>query len=357
MFIPLDESPNVGLRPAHSAIRPGDWDVLAGFWHPVAIAADIGDEPVAARLLDVELVIYRGEDGTIAVAVDLCPHRHVRLSGGKMIDGQIECPFHGLRFDATGQCQHVPALGRKAKLPPSYRVKTFPVEQRYGLVWTCLNGESTVPIPHLPAMIDVAPEDLTYGLPSLWPISAPRQIENFIDLAHLPLVHAATLGGDPTRALKPGRVEHTNDAVILHASYTETAHDGSPRPASYIYRVVLPFTIDFNVVFPEEPDHQLVSANLVSPTSAHECNVFQLHVVDGSQEMRDGLIKALDVVNHEDISMLAGLAIADLPLDQKHEIHLPVDNICGAYRGRLRDFGLGRARAAATPQTEGLVQA
>src|SRR5262245_66422421 len=112
MFIPLDSKPDTGLRPSHSQIRARDWAILADHWYPVAIAAEIGDGPFAAKLLDVELVLYRGAAGTLTIALDLCPHRHIRLSTGRVVDGMIECPFHGLRYDATGQCRLVPAIGR-----------------------------------------------------------------------------------------------------------------------------------------------------------------------------------------------------------------------------------------------------
>jgi len=181
--------------------------------------------------------------------------------------------FHGLRFDGQGQCRHVPALGRAAKLPDSYRVRTFPAVERYGLVWTCLGDPQRASIPDLPTMADVDPAELTYGPVSDWPMSAPRQIENFIDLAHLPFIHATTLGGDPARAIKPARIEHTDDAVIQYAEYVETGPDGAEKPALYRYRVVLPFMIDFQVSYPDDPAHRLISCDIATPISAHVSRV------------------------------------------------------------------------------------
>lgn len=340
MFIPLVNKPSDSLRPSSSAISANDWAVLANFWYPVALAAQVGSEPVAVKLLDVELVLYRSNEGTVTAALDACPHRHVRLSAGTVVDGQIICPFHGLRFNGAGRCTHVPALGARNNLPPSYRVRTFEVRERHGLLWTCI-GESPVPdLPTLPLISQTPADELNYLSPEIWPVSAARQVENFIDIAHLPFVHAATLGGDQAAAIKPGRIEQQADGVVMRANYVETSH--GVRHCTYTYRVVLPFAIEFKVEVDGDPDFLLESCDLPSPISAHQCKVFQILRYRGTPEEREGLARGLAAVNQEDIVVLSAMTVPDLPLDQHHEIHLPVDNISNAYRGRLRDLGLGQ---------------
>lgn len=342
MFVPID-APEQSLRPDASGISPNDWSILADFWYAVARAEDIGTSPVRSKLLDVELVLFRDVDGRIAVQLDRCPHRHVRLSGGEVIDGQIECPFHGLRFDGSGQCRHVPALGREAKLPGSYRVQTFPTREKYGLVWTCLGDPARYEVPSLPRFDELDPAQITFGPIKDWLISAPRQIENFIDLAHLPFVHAKTLGGDRGMPLKPGRIEQQDDGIIQHAEYVETGHDGADRLGVYRYRVILPFTIDFQVTYPDHPGDGLVSSDIATPVSAHVSRVYQLHRVEGGRAAGQKLVDMLELVNDEDRAVLADLTLPDLPLVMNREIHLPVDKVSDAYRSRLRDLGLGRS--------------
>lgn len=343
MFVPLDDVPLTALRPASSLISASDWAVLADFWYPVAFVKELGEQPFKARLLDVELVLFKGAEGEIAVLQDVCPHRLVRLSGGQVVDGRIVCPFHGLRFDAAGVCRQVPALGpNDVKLPPSYRVRRFPVQIKYGLVWTCLGDPERNVVPVYPAMDAVEPERIGELPPQMWPMSAPRQIENFFDLAHLPYVHAKTLGGDPLGAIAPGRVEQRDDGVTLHARYIETRTSDRPIPCRYTYRMVLPFSIEFQVVAEDDPHHTLLSCDIASPVSAHETRVFQLLVDAQEGGPMAGLAKALEVVNCEDMAIFRDLTRPDLPLDQHHEIHLPVDNISNAYRARLRALGLGQ---------------
>jgi phenylpropionate dioxygenase-like ring-hydroxylating dioxygenase large terminal subunit len=346
IFIPLTDRPSVRLRPPTSAISESDWDVLADFWYPVAVASDLTDKPLAAKLLDVDLVLFRGTDGAVGVAVDVCPHRHIRLSTGTVIDGQVVCPFHGMRFDVTGRCRLIPALGAVAKLPASYQVRAFPGRERYGLIWTCLGDAAKQDIPHFPALDGVPTTELDFIGPQSWPVSAGRQIENFFDLAHLPLVHATTIGGDAASPIGPGRVETKSDGIWLRAHYVETSATAPPRPCDFIYRIVPPFAIDFEIE--DETDNSMHAINIPSPTSAHACRVFQIfRATDGAagpnQTLQLGFKGAFTAVNQQDIDVLSGLALQDMPLDQHHEVHLPVDNICNAYRAKLRELGLGRS--------------
>lgn len=342
MFVPV-EAPAESLRPASSGISENDWAVLSDFWYAVARSEDVGSTPHRAKLLDVELVLFRDEADRVAISLDRCPHRHVRLSSGQVIEGQIECPFHGLRFDGAGQCRFVPALGREAKLPASYSVQTFPVQEKYGLVWTCLGDGTRNALPHLPMFDDLDPSKITYGAVNVWPIAAPRQIENFFDLAHLPFVHARTLGGDPHQAIQPGRIEQQDDGIIQHAQYVEGGPDGASRLGQYRYRVVLPFTIDFQVNYPEHPEDKLISSDIATPVSAHSCLVFQMHRVEGGRAAGQPLVDMLEIVNSEDRTVLSELTLPDMPLVMNREIHLPVDRISDAYRKRLRELGLGRS--------------
>jgi len=345
MFIPLTTKPQAALRPDASKISQNDWDVLADFWYPVAVSAQLRDKPTAVQLLDVDLVLFRGREGTPGVAVDLCPHRHIRLSTGRVMDGEIVCPFHGMRFDPAGRCR-LPALGRSERLPASYSVRTFPARERYGLIWTCLGNPREHDIPHIPALGAVPADELDFLGPQSWPVSAPRQVENFFDLGHLPLVHVDTIGGDAASAMRPGTVENSDDAVMLRVEYVEKLPGGDPRPCEFTYRMILPFTIDFRIL-----DHTtgalLYALNIPSPASAYQSRVFQVFratdaALSPDRQSQQNFMNAFAAINEEDIEVLSGLRTPDLPLDQHHEVHLPVDNICGAYRARLRELGLGR---------------
>jgi nitrite reductase/ring-hydroxylating ferredoxin subunit/uncharacterized membrane protein len=90
----------------------------------IALEPDGGAEipegqPVRAKLgINTLVLIRQGE--TILALHDQCAHAGGPLSGGKVVDGTIECPWHGSRFRlADGRQQRGPALYDQ----PTYEVR------------------------------------------------------------------------------------------------------------------------------------------------------------------------------------------------------------------------------------------
>src|SRR5579862_9867810 len=138
MFQSTHSSTRGKFYPRHSLISESDWSILASFWHPIAFVHELGPAPVGARLLDVDLVIYRTSTG-VSVARDICPHRGTRLSLGKIIDDMLVCPMHGLAFDLHGQCKRIPSSREHgARIPASFGLCSIKAEIRCGIVWACL---------------------------------------------------------------------------------------------------------------------------------------------------------------------------------------------------------------------------
>jgi len=111
---------SLGLNPNH--------------WYVVARSAEVTDKPVGVTLWGAAIVLYRDAAGHIQALEDRCPHRQVKLSAGEVVHGELECIYHGWRFDAAGDCTHVPYLAENQKLP-SCQLKTYPVQDLDGFVW------------------------------------------------------------------------------------------------------------------------------------------------------------------------------------------------------------------------------
>ena len=108
-----------------------------GTWEPVARIDDVPtDYPLALALVDGRRIcLVRVHDEVFAVE-DRCPHRDFPLSGGDVVNGCLECPFHGARFDVrTGNCVSGPS--------EEDAVKVYPVLQVNGVV--LLGGSYPVP--------------------------------------------------------------------------------------------------------------------------------------------------------------------------------------------------------------------
>lgn len=161
-----------------------DWPVgLRDGWHPVARRDELRDKPLARTLMDVPLVVYRGEHGPVAM-LDRCPHRNVPLSGGRVHAGQIECPYHGWRFNDDGACTLVPG----SDACPAAKARALPVVERAGLVWTSL-GEPPASFPALPPEMEDASYDNFWWVPAASKARVLDAIENLLDPAHPHFLH------------------------------------------------------------------------------------------------------------------------------------------------------------------------
>ena len=109
------------------------------FWYPVCTVAELTATPQRVRVLKHDFVVFRGKDGKPAVLSDTCVHRGGSLAGGKCKeDGTVQCPYHGWRFTAEGDCTRIPSLGIKAKIPARARVDAYPTQEKYGVVFAFL---------------------------------------------------------------------------------------------------------------------------------------------------------------------------------------------------------------------------
>ena len=89
-------------------------------WHPVTDSASVHAAPLAVRLLDEDLVLWRDLQGALHAWADRCPHRGAPICAGRVVtpievrDGRLDlgdrvsvlrCPWHKWEFEiATGRC-------------------------------------------------------------------------------------------------------------------------------------------------------------------------------------------------------------------------------------------------------------
>jgi phenylpropionate dioxygenase-like ring-hydroxylating dioxygenase large terminal subunit len=105
------------------------------------------------------VVIARAKDGQVFALRDLCPHRGVLLSAGRLcaegsvIDGttldapQIECPYHGWRFGPDGTCKAIPCLVEGQEMDiGKIRVLRYPVRDIDGQIWIWLPEAGDGPV-------------------------------------------------------------------------------------------------------------------------------------------------------------------------------------------------------------------
>ncbi|MEH2150029.1 aromatic ring-hydroxylating dioxygenase subunit alpha [Nostoc sp.] len=160
-------------------------------WYPVCFLQDLPiNRPYSFSLYDEPFVLFKNTDGQIICLTDRCPHRAARLSDGQIIDGRIECLYHGWQFGQNGQCLHIPQLSTEAKIPVSACISSFKVIERQKIIWIWAGEVETAVdelIPTLPNLDKPGCFNLDY-MRDL-PYDQSYFIENVIDPAHIPISH------------------------------------------------------------------------------------------------------------------------------------------------------------------------
>ncbi len=165
--------------------------MFINFWYPVCSTAELTSKPIRVTILKHDFVAFRDNKGRAAVLSDTCVHRGGSLAGGKTKeDGTVQCPYHGWRFNAEGECTRIPSLGIKAKVPGRARVDSYPVQEKYGVVFAFLGD---LPESERPPILEID----EVGQPG-WRSTVvsfdvdyhyERSIENGLDPAHNEYVH------------------------------------------------------------------------------------------------------------------------------------------------------------------------
>jgi vanillate O-demethylase monooxygenase subunit len=337
-------NPSPLTPPRASTFEESEWHALSRFWHPVAFSAKVTTKPVAAKLLDENLVVYRTPTG-VTVARDLCLHRGARLSLGEVQGDQLVCGFHGFHYDASGHCTKIPAHPG-ITIPSKLCLQVFASQERYGLVWVCLAGAAAAPLPDWPEIEGGAYEIIPMD-PIDWHASAGRHTENFNDVAHLSWVHTGTFGHRETPEIIRYAVEekgHRLSMMLPHANQHDRDITGAKpdvvSPVRYFEDIDLPFASRLLVDYFE--NRHLFYFDVAAPTSVHACRIFIM--MGRNFGLEDPPQSAIDynlAVLREDKPFVESQSPQDLPLDLHNEVHIPADLFSVRYRQKLREFGLG----------------
>jgi len=168
-------------------------ELMRRYWHPVAAVSQMNDKYTKKiRLLGEDLILWKDRSGTFGLIEPHCAHRRMNLIYGIPEEHGIRCPYHGWRYDETGQCIEQPYEETEdpdARFKDKIKMKAYPVEQQAGLLFAYLGPQ---PAPLLPAW-DVYTatgvlRDIGYAeLPCNW----LQCQENSLDPVHLEWLHVA----------------------------------------------------------------------------------------------------------------------------------------------------------------------
>ena len=175
-----------------------DLELVRNRWYVILESHEVpSGRPLGVTRLGMPLVLWRDSAGVLRCVSDRCPHRGAALSLGRVVDGCVECPFHGFRFDGAGACTQIPANGTDKPIPSAMRTPASEVREANGFVWLWYGETPSADRPALPDLPWFPEIDDRYVYASFaddWDTHYTRAVENQLDFTHLPFVHATTIG-------------------------------------------------------------------------------------------------------------------------------------------------------------------
>ena len=165
---------------------------LRDLWYACALARDFAPGQLRRHMLLGEpVVVGRMKDATWFALRDICPHRGVPLSAGKLKDGTVECPYHGWRFRADGVCAAIPSLAPGQDLDPEkIRVRNYPVREQDGLIWIYVAQNPGTPPATSPPKVALDGATPRWTETQRFLCDIDHAVIGLMDPAHGPYVHA-----------------------------------------------------------------------------------------------------------------------------------------------------------------------
>ncbi len=202
-----------------------DTPLIYSCWYVAGLSSEITRELTHRRLLGIDVAFYRTLAGEPVAVRNRCPHRSFPLAKGKLEGDTLVCGYHGMQFDSSGRCVHMPSM---PITPSNANVRHFPTVERGPLVWIWMGNpdhadESKVPeTPWLDS-----PEWKSVGGGFRLESDYVAMHENLLDQTHFPFLHPGTVG-TPAFARSTLDAWMEGDVVVIDRSLKN-----SPPPGIY----------------------------------------------------------------------------------------------------------------------------
>jgi vanillate O-demethylase monooxygenase subunit len=195
------------------ARRPGRY--LRNAWYVAGWGDGLADTPQAKTFLDEPVALFRDAEGVAHAIAGRCPHRFAPLGHGSVVDGVLQCPYHGLRFNGAGACVFNPHEGG---VVPKVSVPVYPLVERHALLWIWMGD---------PALADdAAIPDFAWLADPKWEAVRGATLaeghyelysDNILDLSHASFVHPALVAN----AFTTGKRRFWTEGDRVHVEYSQ----------------------------------------------------------------------------------------------------------------------------------------
>ncbi|MCP1625920.1 aromatic ring-hydroxylating dioxygenase subunit alpha [Pseudomonas nitroreducens] len=185
---------------------------LRNTWYAAAWDTEVEAGQLFPRtLLDEPVLLYRDSQGIARAIGNRCPHRFAPLHMGCLKGDEVQCAYHGLRFDSSGACTHNPH--GDGVIPRAAKVRAYPLVERHSLLWIWMGDPALADPQRIPDFSCMDAEHWYVGKGYLHAkANYVLETDNIMDLSHVEFLHPATLGGEGVKSAITS-VEQEGDSV------------------------------------------------------------------------------------------------------------------------------------------------
>jgi len=174
-------------------------ELFRRYWIPALLASELPEPdcpPVRVKLLGERMVAFRDSEGRLGLIDEFCAHRGVSLWFGRNEEKGLRCPYHGWKFDVSGQCVEVPSEPEESGFCKKIKLKSYPLVERGDILWTYMGpADQQPPLPEWEFCM--VPPEQTYTSKRLQECNYLQAMEGGIDSSHVSFLHSGSLQHDP----------------------------------------------------------------------------------------------------------------------------------------------------------------
>ena len=307
-------------------------------WYVICRKDEIEENKILLKyVFDQEIIIWKKKERIMAWE-NLCIHRGSRLSLGSINNGILKCAYHGWEYNQDAQCVKIPSQP-DIKIPKKACVKSYKVIEKMNMVWINLSKEANDFV-NIKEFNESNFNHVACG-PYIMNASAPRAIENFLDVAHFPFVHENHLGVKDKPMIDDYDVVSSNKGI--HASNVKIFQpnpDGTNKSGEviYDYHVHSPFVASLGKDVSK--NERFVLVFYVTPISETKSMIYTLTLMNFGK-LDDKIVRDYqDFITAQDVPIVESQRPELLPMDLQEELSIRSDKISIAYRRYLKKMNI-----------------
>lgn len=246
------------------------------YWIPALLAEELPENdcpPVRVKLLGERLIAFRDTDGKYGLIDEFCPHRGASLWFGRNEEHGLRCPYHGWKFDVTGQCVEVPSEPVESGFCQKIKLTNYPLVKIGDVLWTFMGDAAEQP-PHPEWEFATVPAEQTFTSKRLQECNWLQAMEGGIDSSHVSWLHSGDLQRDPLFKGAGGNKYNQQDKMpVFEVTESEGGlYIGARRNAEdgkYYWRIT-PWVMPCFTMVPPRGDHPM-HGHFWIPIDDHNC--------------------------------------------------------------------------------------